>query len=42
MFGCTPSQLDDESAVRLDWLIGIDDAFKAAEAQAHEKSNRGK
>ena len=31
MLGCTPSQLDEESAATLDWLLAIDEVFIVTE-----------
>jgi hypothetical protein len=30
LLGCLPSDLDDQSAVELDWLLAVDDAVAQA------------
>lgn len=39
--GGPPSRWDDEPAVRLDWLIAVDDAVKRAEANVARRNSGG-
>jgi hypothetical protein len=33
---CRPSELEDESAVKLDWLIAVDDTVEKYRKKQHE------
>ncbi|MET8624534.1 hypothetical protein ABZW30_12385 [Kitasatospora sp. NPDC004669] len=35
---CTPSQLDDEAALTLDWLIAVDDTVAKARATLERRA----
>jgi len=38
---CRPSELEDESAVTLDWLIATDDAVQRAKRNIEKAANGG-
>lgn len=36
LFGCTPSELDDQPAVLCDWLLAIDDLYAARDVRREQ------
>lgn len=36
---CRPSELDDESAVELDWILAVDDAVTRAKNNVEREAN---
>lgn len=38
---CRPSQLDDESAVELDWLLAVDDTVNKARRNREKREAHG-
>jgi hypothetical protein len=41
MLHCTPTALEYESAVTLDWLLAVDDAVNRAKRNLEEAAARG-
>jgi hypothetical protein len=35
---CRPSELENESALELDWLLAVDDIVKQAKAEAEKRA----
>lgn len=40
-FGYTPSEIDEQSAVRLDWLLACHGAVESVKAEKQKEANRG-
>jgi hypothetical protein len=38
---CRPSDLEDESAIELDWLLAVDDAVSTARRNKEEAARNG-
>lgn len=38
---CRPSELEDESAVELDWILAVDDAVNRARNNAEKRAANG-
>ncbi|BBB00571.1 hypothetical protein RVR_10570 [Actinacidiphila reveromycinica] len=38
---CTPAELDEQPAVRLDWLLAVDDTVARARANLEKRAARG-
>jgi hypothetical protein len=41
MLGCRPSDLEDQSALELDWLLAVDDAVAQARRSKEEAAMNG-
>ena len=39
LMSCRPSELEEESAIELDWLMAIDDMYKELKAEKEREAN---